>query len=118
MSDDTLKLLTLALFALHAGVLVLGLMRRGRAAVLWLSGADAAAALAWLAFHPAALRPPVDWPVLGIAGLEGLVLVAVAMAVRGVRRAMAAVWAALVVHLVASGLALAFVLTFRITRLF
>jgi hypothetical protein len=117
MSNGELKLLVLVLLGLHAGVLALGLMRRGRPAVLWLSGGDAAAALASLATHPAAFHPPLDWPVVAFAAFEALVLVCVAMAVRGVRFARAAVWFAFAVHLVASGLAVAFALTFKITRL-
>ena len=118
MSNGQLDLLVLVLLGLHLAVLALGLMRRGRPAVLWLSGGDAAAALASLAFHPMAFRPPVDWPMVAFAAFEIAVLAVVVMAVRGVRAAGTAVWFAFAAHLVASGLAVAFALTFKINRLF
>ena len=117
MSNGELKLLVLLLLGAHLAVFVLGFLRRGGPAVLWLTAADAAAVLVWLAFHPVAFRPPVDWPVVAFGVFEGLVLVAVAIAARGVRPAVAAVWFAFAIHLVASGLAVAFALTFKITRL-
>jgi hypothetical protein len=117
MSNGELKHLVLGLFGLHLAVLALGLWRPGRPAVLGLSALDAAAVLLWLALHPTGFRPPVDWPVVALGAFEGLVLIAVAMAARGLRPAVAAVWFAFAVHLIASGLAVAFALTFKITRL-
>jgi class 3 adenylate cyclase len=117
MSNNDLKLAALALLGLHLAVLVLGLMRQGRAAALWLSAADAALVLVLLAQHPAAFRPPVDGQVVAVAIFEVLVLAAAAMAWRGVRFAGGAVWAAFALHLLACGLATAFAFTFKITRL-
>lgn len=117
MSNAEFKLLVVALLGLHAGVLALGLTRRGRPAVRWLALADAAVVLGWMAFHAMAFASPIDWPVVGFAAFEALVLVAVALALRGVRFAGAAVWLAFALHTVASGLAVAFAFTFKITRL-
>jgi len=56
--------------------------------------------------------------VAALAAFEIAVLAAVVMAVRGIRAGAAAVWVAFAAHLVASGLALAFALFFKIDRLF
>lgn len=117
MSNGEFKLLVLALLAAHASVLALGLIRRGRLAAPWLTGADAAAVLAWLAFHPAGFHPPIDWPVVALAVFEALVLATAAMAVRGVRWPSVAVWFAFALHLAAAGLAVIFAFTFKINRL-
>lgn len=117
MSNAELKLLVVALFGLHAAVLALGLTRRGRPAVPWLVGADAALVLAWTAFHPRAFASPVDRPVVALAVFEMFVLVAAVTALRGVHVARAAVWLAFALHIIASGLAVAFAFMFRMTRL-
>ena len=117
MSNRQLIFLVAALLAAHLAVLVLALLRRGPPVALWLTAADAAAVLGWQALHPRAFRAPVDWPVVALAGFEVLVLAVVVLAGRGGRLAGAAVCVAFALHLVASGLAVVFALTFRITRL-
>lgn len=117
MSNAEFKLVVVALLGLHAGALALAAILRTRSPVLWLVGADAAAVLAWMAFHPTAFYSPIDRPVVVFGVFEALVLVAVIMAHGGNRLGRAAVWLAFALHTVASGLAVAFALTFKITRL-
>ena len=117
MSNAEFKLIVVALLVLHVGVLALAAIPHTRSPVPWLVGADAAAVLTWMALHPRAFHAPIDWPVVVFAIFEALVLVAAAMALRGVRFAGAAVWLAFALHTVASGLAVAFAFTFKMTRL-
>lgn len=117
MGNTEFKLVTVALLALHVGALALAAARRTQSPVRWLVGADAVVVLAWMAFHPTAFQSPIDWPVVALAVFEALVVVAAAMALLGVRGASAAVWLAFTLHTVASGFAVAFALTFKITRL-
>lgn len=117
MSNTEFKLVVAALLGAHLGALALAAARRSRSPVLWLVAADAAAILAWMAWRPAAFHAPIDGPVVALAAFEALVLAAAAMTLRGVRLAGAVVWLAFALHTLASALAVAFALTFKMTRL-
>lgn len=120
MSNTEFKLVVAALLGVHLGALALAAARRSRSPVLWLVAADAAAILAWMAWmawRPAAFHAPIDGPVVALAAFEALVLAAAAMTLRGVRLAGAVVWLAFALHTLASALAVAFALTFKMTRL-
>jgi hypothetical protein len=117
MSNAEFKLIVVALLGVHLAVLALTAILHTRSPVTWLVGADAAAVLAWMALHPRAFHAPIDWPVVALAVFEALVLITAALALRGVRLAGGAVWLAFALHTVASGLAVAFALTFKMTRL-
>ena len=119
MSNGQLDALAIGLFVTHLAVLGLAIAwRPARPAVLWLNALDAACALVWLSIHPLWFRLPPDWLVLGWTVFELIALAASALALRRVRAAVVAAWAALGLHTLAAVLAVLFALTFRMTRLF
>ena len=78
----------------------------------------ATVALIALASNLRWLRTPVDLQVAGLAVLEIVVVTLAALALaRGYRAAVVGSWIVFALHLLASGLAVVFVLTFKITRL-
>lgn len=118
MDNTLLTIVTLAILAAHLGV-VAAWATRGRrmGPILGLNVAAALAILALLCAHPQAFAYGIDWQVVGLAGFEFAVLVAAALAWRGVRAGEAASWAAFALHLSASMGAVAFALLFRMDRL-
>ena len=118
MSNQQLTATTLALVVAH--LLAMGaalLMKRGPAPVAVLDLAVAGAVLIYLVSRPRWLQQPVDWPVAGLALFELLVLGAAILALRCSTPAIAISWAMFAIHFLVSCAALAFALTFKITRL-
>ena len=118
MSNSQLTFVAVGALAIHVLVLTAALVRRAPLHAFGLNLAVACILLAALAFNPKWLRPPIDLPVVAFAVLEVLVVVMAALAFRGHRPAMVGSWIAFALHLLASGLAVLFVLTFKVTRLF
>jgi len=118
MSNQQLTAATVGLVFAH--LLAMGaalLMKRGPWPVAGLNLAVAVAVLIYLVSRPRWLQPPVDWPVAGLALFELLVLGAAFLALRRSAPAVAVSWAMFAIHFLVSGAALAFALTFKITRL-
>ncbi len=117
MSNTQLTVAMLAVLAAHVAALVAALLpKRGAGPLLVLNLAVAGVLLVLVASYPR-LLDPVDWQLLGLAAFE---LVALAAAVAGLRRVGWAVPISCIVfglHFLASAGAVAFALTFRITRL-
>ncbi len=117
MTNFQLDVLVVGLLALHIAALALALARRGRP-WLWLNALVATGLLIGVALNPRAFLPPIDWQLAALAGFEIAVLIATVFALRGALPAVIASWAVFALHLIASGLATVFALTFKITRLF
>lgn len=118
MSNTQLTAVTLVILAAHIAALIVTLLLRRRAgALLAVNVAVASVLLLFVASHPRLLADPVDWQVLGLTAFE-LLAVAAAVAARWyVRLAVPISCVVFAVHLVASAAAVAFALTFKITRL-
>lgn len=112
MLSSNAVFLAVVLGCLLAHLAVLGWWRMGKALLLL----NAVVALAVLAYQAPrlnlALGPPADGPILGLAGFEVAVLL---VSIVGARRL---AWLGFAAHLCVSMAALAFVLTFRMDRLF
>ncbi|MEO6338846.1 MAG: hypothetical protein ABIO39_02305 [Caulobacteraceae bacterium] len=117
MSNLQFTVLAWAALAAHIGALAMALTRRGTASMLALNLAIAAVVLIYLVARPRWMAAPVDGQKLALAAFEILALAGAVLALRGVRFAGAASWAAFGVHAAASVAMVAFVMLFRITRL-
>jgi uncharacterized membrane protein (UPF0136 family) len=118
VSNPQLTLLTVAALLAHVLALAAALMHRGPQAAFGLNFAVGVVALVALASNLRWLRTPVDLQVAGLAALEIVVITLAALALtRGYRAAVVGSWVVFALHFLASGLAVVFVLTFKITRL-
>lgn len=117
---SNLQLTLVALAALLGHVLAL------TAAVVWrraepafiLNLAVACVALIVLVRDLRWLRAPIDWQVAVLVALEVLILLIAVLALRaGYRAAIVGSWIAFGLNFLASGLAVIFVFTFKVTRL-
>ena len=118
MSNTQLAAITITALVAHLLALAMVLMRRRNIApLLLLNGAVALAVLAYLASHPRWLRQPIDGQLVALAVFETLVLAMAVLAARQVGVARICSWLMFGAHLAVSGLAVAFALTFRISRL-
>jgi hypothetical protein len=118
MSNLQLTILVVAALLAHGLALAVALMRRRPEPASILNLAVGGLALVALAQDPRWLRPPVDLQVAGLAAAElaAVVIAALALA-RGYRAAIVGSWVVFGLNFLASGLAVAFVVTFKITRL-
>lgn len=117
MSNSQLTFVVVAVLAIHLLVLGEVLIRRRPAHAFGWNLALAGALLAALAFDPKWLRAPVDLQAAGLFAFEALAVLVSILALRGYRAAMIGSWVVFALHLLASGLAVVFVLTFKINRL-
>jgi hypothetical protein len=119
VSNTELTVVTLAALAAHIAALTAALLlRRGTGALLPVNLVVACVLLGFVASHPRYFQDPVDWQVAGMAAFE-LFAIAAAVAARW------HVWFAAPiscivfgVHFLSSAGAVAFALTFKMTRLF
>lgn len=118
MSNTQLTAITLLVLAVHIVALTASLLlKRGAGALLAVNLSVAGIILTYVALHPNWLDSPVDWQILGLAVFE-LVAVVAAIATRWrVRLAVPISCMIFGVHSLASASAVAFALTFKITRL-
>ena len=118
MSNLQLTILAVAALLAHVLALAFALMRRRPGPALVLNLLVGGVALVALARDLRWLRPPVDLQVAGLAAVEFATVVLAALALRGRHRvAVVGSWVVFGLNFLASGLAVAFVLTFKITRL-
>jgi hypothetical protein len=118
MSNLQLTILALAALAAHVLALVFAVMRRRTEPALILNLAVGGVALVALARDLRWLHPPVDLQVAGLAAAELAAVVISALALRWrYRAAVVGSWVLFGFNFLASGLAVAFVFTFKITRL-
>ena len=118
MSNDQLTFVAVGALLIQLLVLGAAVVRRRPMQLFGFTLGLACILLGALALDPKWLRPPVDLQVAAFALFEVLVVAVAALALRGHRAAKAGAWIAFALHLAASGLAVAFVLTFKINRLF
>jgi hypothetical protein len=118
VSNDQLTFVAVGALLIQLLVVGAALVRRQPVQVFAFTLGLACILLGALALNPKWLRAPVDLPVAGFALFEVLALLVAALALRGYRAAKVGAWIAFALHLAASGLAVVFVLTFKITRLF
>jgi hypothetical protein len=117
MSNGQLTLVTLVALVAHVLALTIAIwLRRAQPAIV-VNLAVAGLTLIVLASNLRWLRAPVDLPVVGLAAVEVLIVVLAMLALARHQAAIVSSWVAFGVHFLASGLAVAFALTFRITRL-
>ena len=118
MSNSQLTATVIVVLVAHVVALAIAVLRgRNIAPLLFLNGAVALAVLAYLAIHPRWLRQPIDGQLATLAVFEALVLTMATLASRRVGIARICSWLMFGAHFAVSGLALAFALTFRISRL-
>jgi hypothetical protein len=118
MSNSQLTAIVIAVLVAHIVALAIVVLRRRIIApLLLLNGAVALMVLAYLAMHPRWLRQPLDGQLVALAVFEALVLATAVLAARQVSIARICSRLFFGAHFVVSGLAVAFALTFRITRL-
>ena len=118
MSNSQLTAITIAVLIAHVVALaIVVLLKRNIAPLFLVNGAVAFAVLAYLAMHPRWLRQPIDWQLVALAVFEVLVLAMAVLAARRVSVARICTWLMFGAHFAASGLAVAFALLFRISRL-
>jgi hypothetical protein len=118
MSNTRLTAITIVVLAAHIVTLaIVALRTRNIAPMLLLNGAVALAVLGYLAMHPRWLRQPIDWQLALLALFEALVLTMAVLAARQVSVARICSWLMFGGHFAVSGLAVAFALMFRISRL-
>jgi hypothetical protein len=117
LSNDQLKFLALAALAIHVVALTAALLRRRSGIAPLVNLPVGVLMLIALTVDLKWLRAPIDLQVVGLAVFEVLVVVAALMALRRHRAAIIGSWVAFALHLLANGLAVAFILTFKITRL-
>lgn len=117
MSNAQLTFVAVGALVVHLLSLAGAVMRRQPALAFGLNLAVAGLLLIALVQDIKWLRPPVDWQVVGLAAFELPAAAAAVLALRGYRPAALASWAVFALHLLASALAVAFVLTFKINRL-
>jgi hypothetical protein len=117
---SNLQLTIVAVTALAAHVLALAaaLMHRGHQGAFGVNLAVGGVTLIALGSNLRWLRAPIDLQVAALAAVEILVVLLAALALaRGYRAAVVGSWVGFGLNLLASGLAVAFVFTFKITRL-
>jgi hypothetical protein len=108
----------LAALLAHLLALTAAVARRRAEPVFIVNLVVGGAALVTLAQDLRWLRPPVDLQVAGLATVELAAVVITALALRGrPRAAVVGSWAVFGLNCLASGLAVAFIFTFKITRL-
>jgi hypothetical protein len=118
MSNLQLTILAVAALLAHVLALAFALMRGRPEPASILNLLIGGVALIALAQDLRWLRPPVDLQIAGLAAVELAAVVIAALALRGRHRAaVVGSWVVFGLNFLASGLALAFVLTFKITRL-
>jgi hypothetical protein len=118
VSNLQLTIVAVAALAAHVLALAAAVMHRGHHTAFWLNLTIAAVVLTIMATNLRCLRAPIDLQVAGLVILEILVATLTALALsRGYRVAVAGSWAVFALHFLASGLAVVFVFTFKITRL-
>jgi hypothetical protein len=118
MSNFQLTLVALAALLSHVLALAAALVRRQAEPAFVLNLAVAGVALIALAQDLRWLRAPIDQQIVGLAVLEVVVLLMAGLALRGRHRAaIVGSWIAFGLNFLASGLAVIFVFTFKITRL-
>ena len=117
MSNGQLTFVAVGTLVVHLLILAGAVMRRQPALAFGLNLAVAGLVLIALALDLKWLRTPVDWQVAGLAAFDLLAAAAAVLALQGYRPAALASWAVFALHLLASALAVAFVLTFKINRL-
>jgi hypothetical protein len=117
MSNGQLTLVTLVTLLAHVLALTVAIWLRRVQPAIVVNLAVAGLALIVLASNLRWLRAPVDWPVVGLAVVEALIVVVALLALARHQAAIVSSWIAFGAHFLASGLAVAFALTFRITRL-
>jgi hypothetical protein len=118
VSSGQLTTFTIGVLVAHiAALTIVALRRRNISPLLFLNGAVALAVLAYLAMHPRWLRQPIDWQLVALAVFEALVLTMAVLAARQVSIARICSWLMFGAHFAVSALAVAFALTFRISRL-
>jgi hypothetical protein len=118
MGNQVFTALAVTMLALHVGAFVLAVTRRGATAAPILVCGVAAAFLIWMGFHPRPFKPPVDTLVVGVTAFEAVILIAAALALRGTAPTRWLVWLGFGFNAVCSALAVAFVLLFKMDRLF
>jgi hypothetical protein len=118
LTNLQLTVLALAALLAHALALAFAIMRGRAEPALILNLAVGGVVLVALAQDLRWLRPPVDLQVAGLAAVEFAAVVVAALAVWGrYRAAFVGSWVVFGVNFLASGLAVAFIFTFKITRL-
>ena len=118
MSNLQLTILAMAALVAHVLALAFALMRRRPEPALILNLLVGGVALVALALDLRWLRPPVDLQIAGLAAVEFAAVVLAALALRGRHRAaIVGSWIVFGLNFLASGLAVAFVFTFKIPRL-
>ena len=118
MSNDQLTIVAVGAVLIQLLVLGAALARRQPVQVFGFTLGVACILLGALALNPRWMKAPVDLPVAGFALFEVLAGLVAAMALRGYRAARVGTWITFTLHLAASVLAVAFVLSFKINRLF
>ncbi len=118
MSNLQLTIVALTALAAHVLALAAALMHRGHQGAFGVNLAVGGVALIALATNLRWLRAPIDLQVAALAVVEVLVVILAALALaRGYRAAVVGSWIAFGLNFLASALAVAFVFTFKITRL-
>jgi hypothetical protein len=118
VSNGQLTLLVVTALTAHIGVLSAAIVRRRAGPALILNLVVAVALLVALALHPRWLQPPLDPQVASLAAFELLVAAMAAAALwRRYRAAIIGSWVVFALHFAASGFAVFFALTFKISRL-
>lgn len=118
MSNLQLTVLALAALVAHILALAFAVMRGRTEPALIVNLAVGGFALVALAQNLRWLRPPVDLQVAAVAAVEFAAVVIAALALWGhYRAAVMGSWVVFGVNFLASGLAVAFIFTFKITRL-
>lgn len=119
MSNFQLTLVAVAVLLAHIVALIVAVARRRTWPAASLNVAVAGPTLAVLIQDLRWLRGPVDLQMAALAVVEILILVTSVLALRTTQRAAAiGSWTGFTAHLLASGVAVVFVFTFKITRLF
>jgi hypothetical protein len=118
VSNLQLTIVAVAALAVHVLALAAALMHRGHQGAFGVNLAVGGVALIALATNLRWLRAPIDLQVAALAVVEVLVVILAALALaRGYRAAVVGSWIAFGLNFLASALAVAFVFTFKITRL-
>jgi hypothetical protein len=111
--------MTLTVLAAHILALIAALsLKRGAGPLLALNLVVAGVLLIFVASHPRLLDDPPDWQMVGLGVFELLVIAAALAARWYARLAIPISCAVFGLHFLASAGAVAFALTFKITRLF
>ena len=118
MSDTLITAVIVTVLAAHVVALGLAFLRkRGAWLFLALNAVLAMAALTQLCTRPWSYEGRLDTQIVAAAMFEVLVLAMAGLAARGVRLARWGSWLAFALHFVASILAVAYALLFKIDRL-